>query len=66
MTDVKHMGVIGNVLINYLNFCIKRGNLRNGHTRKVGGGGGASGQKEGIGIGTYMYWTYIGVPPPNV
>ena len=62
MTDVKHMGVIGNLLINYLNFFIKMGSLRNGHNRK--GGGGGSGQKEGIGNGTYLYWTYIGVPPP--
>ena len=61
MTDVKHMGVIGNLLINYLNFFIKMGSLRNGHNRK--GGGGGSGQKEGIGNGTYLYWTYIGVPP---
>ena len=40
MTDVKHMGVIGNLLINYLNFFIKMGSLRNGHNRKGGGGGG--------------------------
>ena len=38
MTDVKHMGVIGNLLINYLNFFIKRGSLRNGHNRERGGG----------------------------
>ena len=40
VTGVKHMGVIGNLLINYLNFFIKRGSflggkggtpLRNGH-----------------------------------
>ena len=36
MTDVKHMGVIGNLFINYLNFFIKRGSLRNGHNRKGG------------------------------
>ena len=59
MTDVKHMGVIGNLLINYLNFFIKRGSLWNGHNRK-----GGSGKKEGIGSETYLYWTYIGVPPP--
>ena len=62
MTDVKHMGVIGNLLINYLNFFIKKGSLRNGHNRK--GGGGGQDKKEGIGSGTYLYWTYIGVPPP--
>ena len=28
MTDVKHMGVIGNLLINYLNFFIKGGHNR--------------------------------------
>ena len=60
MTDVKHMGVIGNLFINYLNFFIKRGSLRNGHNRKRGG----QDKKEGIGSGTYLYWTYIGVPPP--
>ena len=38
MTDVKHMGVIGNLLINCLNFFIKRGSLRNGHNRERGGG----------------------------
>ena len=39
MTDVKHMGVIGNLLIKYLSFfSIKRGSLRNGHNRKGGGG----------------------------
>ena len=62
MTDVKHMGVIGNLLINYLNFFIKRGSLRNGHNRK---GGGGSGQKRG-------YWQrnipvldiYWSAPPP--
>ena len=37
MTDAKHMGVIGNLLINYLNFFIKRGSLMNGHNRKGGG-----------------------------
>ena len=37
MTDVKHMGVIGNLFINYLNFFIKRGSLRNGNNRKRGG-----------------------------
>ena len=37
MTDVKHMGVIGNLVINYLNFFIKRGSLRNGHNRKGAG-----------------------------
>ena len=63
MTDVvKHMGVIGNLLINYLNFFIKRGSLRNGHNRERGGGG--QDKKEGIGSGTYLFWTYIGVPPP--
>ena len=30
MTDVKHMGVIGNLLINYLNFFINRGTQSEG------------------------------------
>ena len=64
VTDVKHMGVIGNLLINYLNFFIKWGSLRNGHNRKGGGGVGGQDQKEGISSGTYLYWKYIGVPPP--
>ena len=63
MTDVKHMGVIGNLLINCLNFFIKRGSLRNGHNRERGGGG--LGQKRG-------YWQrnipvldiYWSAPPP--
>ena len=61
MTDVKQMGVIGNLLINYLNFFIKMGSLRNGHNRK-----GGSGQKRG-------YWQrnipvldiYWSAPPPE-
>ena len=44
MTDVKHMGVIGNLLINYLNFFIKRG------TQSEGGRG--HDKKEGICSGT--------------
>ena len=59
MTDVRHMGVIANLLINYLNFFIK-----GGHNRKGGGGGVGQDKKKGICSGTYLYWTYIGVPPP--
>ena len=68
MTDVKHMWVIGNLLINYLNFFIKRGSLRNGHNRK-GGGGGFQDKKKRV-LATEH--TCIGhilecpPPPPNV
>ena len=44
MTDVKHMGVIGNLLINYLNFFIKRGSPIG--TDTIGGGG--AGQKKRV------------------
>ena len=39
MTDVKHMGVIGNLLINYLNFFIKREVLGTDTIGRGGGGG---------------------------
>ena len=61
MTDVKHMRVIGNLLMNYLNFYIKRGSLRNGHNRERGGGGVRTKKRV---LAAEQYWTYIGVPPP--
>ena len=61
MTDVKHMRVIGNLLINYLNFFIKRGSLRNGHNRERGRVGVRTKKRV---LAAEQYWTYIGVPPP--
>ena len=58
MTDVKHMGVIGNVLINCLNFFIQRG------TQSEGGG---SGQKRGYFQRNIpvldIYWSAPPLPP---
>ena len=63
MTDVKHMGVIGDVLINYLNFFIKRGSLRNGHNRK---GGGVRTKKRVLAGEHTCTGHILECPPPNV
>ena len=63
MTDVKHMGVFGNLLINYLSFFIKRG------TQSEGAGGGGVRTKKRVFAAEHTCTGHIlecPPPPPNV
>ena len=59
VTDVKHMGVIGNLLINYLNFFHKKGDT-------IGEGGGGQDKKRVFAAEHTCTGHILECPPPRM